>query len=193
MSGVIAWFVHNPVAANLLMFLMVTGGLLTLPTIRQEEFPAIETDVAQISVEYPGASPAEIEDSICLRIEEEIDGTPDIKRINTRAVEGACVVTVELVVDSNVDATINEIESRINAIDTFPIDAEKPVISKFIMKRQVLVRHLEDHGCHLLREGDRHSIYANPANRQTSSVPRHREINDFLARKICRDLGVSDP
>ena len=138
MSGVIAWFVHNPVAANLLMFLMVTGGLLTLPTIRQEEFPAIETDVAQISVEYPGASPAEIEDSICLRIEEEIDGTPDIKRINTRAVEGACVVTVELVVDSNVDATINEIESRINAIDTFPIDAEKPVISKFIMKRQVL-------------------------------------------------------
>ena len=87
MSRVIAWFVRNPVAANLLMFVLVTGGLLALPLIRQEEFPAIETDIAQISVEYPGASPAEVEESICLRIEEEIDGTPDIKRINTRAVE----------------------------------------------------------------------------------------------------------
>jgi multidrug efflux pump subunit AcrB len=138
MSKVIAWFVRNPVAANLLMFLMVAGGLLTLPTIRQEEFPSIQADVAQISVEYPGASPAEIEESICLRIEEVIDGTPDIKRVNTRAVEGACVVTVELVMDSNVDATISDIESRVNAIDTFPTDAEKPVISKFISKGRVL-------------------------------------------------------
>jgi mRNA interferase HicA len=57
------------------------------------------------------------------------------------------------------------------------------------VKRQNLIRHLEDHGCLLLREGGKHSIYYN----QTSAVPRHREINDFLARKICRDLGVPNP
>ena len=58
------------------------------------------------------------------------------------------------------------------------------------MKRQDLIRHLESHGCVLLREGGRHSVYVNLANSQISAVPRHREINDFLARKICRDLGI---
>jgi predicted RNA binding protein YcfA (HicA-like mRNA interferase family) len=61
------------------------------------------------------------------------------------------------------------------------------------MKRQDLVRHIESNGCRFLREGGNHSIYFNPANNQTSAVPRHREINDYLARKICRDLGIAEP
>jgi len=137
-SGIIAWFVHNPVAANLLMFVLVVGGLMALPLIKQEEFPAIETDIANITVEYPGASPEEIEESICVRIEEEIDGTPDIDRINTMAVEGACVVFVEFVMGSNVDAAVAEIENRVNGIDTFPIEAEKPTVSKFYVLRRVM-------------------------------------------------------
>jgi mRNA interferase HicA len=60
------------------------------------------------------------------------------------------------------------------------------------MKRHELVRHLESHGCYLLRDHGKHSIYVNPANNQTSAVPRKREINKFLARKICRDLGVPE-
>ena len=61
------------------------------------------------------------------------------------------------------------------------------------MKRIDLVRHLESHGCELFREGSKHTLYFNPSNKQTSAVPRHREINDFLARKICRDLGIPQP
>lgn len=61
------------------------------------------------------------------------------------------------------------------------------------MKRQELIRHIEAHGCYLLRDRGKHSVYVNPANTQTSAVPRHREINDFLARKICRDPGVPEP
>ena len=61
------------------------------------------------------------------------------------------------------------------------------------MKRVDLVRHLESHGCRLLREGGSHSVYVNPAARKTSTVPRHREVDDFLARKICRDLDVPQP
>jgi predicted RNA binding protein YcfA (HicA-like mRNA interferase family) len=60
------------------------------------------------------------------------------------------------------------------------------------MKRRDLLQHLETHGCELLREGGKHSLFVNPANNQTSAVPRHREINDFLARKICRDLGIPE-
>ena len=61
------------------------------------------------------------------------------------------------------------------------------------MKRQDLIRHLEQRGCRLLCEGARHSVYFNPVNNQVSTVPRHREIHEFLARKICRDLGIPEP
>lgn len=60
------------------------------------------------------------------------------------------------------------------------------------MKKHELIRHLEAHGCYLLRDRGKHSIYVNPANNQTSAVPRKREINNFLARKICRDLGIPE-
>jgi len=61
------------------------------------------------------------------------------------------------------------------------------------MKRIALIRHLELQGCEFLREGGNHSVYVNRATQRASSIPRHREINDFLARKICRDLQVSEP
>jgi len=61
------------------------------------------------------------------------------------------------------------------------------------MKRRDLIRHLEQHGCEKLREGGNHTMYVNRAARKTSAVPRHREINEFLARKICRDLEVPRP
>ena len=61
------------------------------------------------------------------------------------------------------------------------------------MKRRDLLRHLERHGWALLPEGGNHTVYANRARGKSSTVPRHREINDFLARKICRDLEVAEP
>jgi mRNA interferase HicA len=61
------------------------------------------------------------------------------------------------------------------------------------MKRADLIRHLEGHGCLFVREGSRHTIYKNPLNGTFSSIPRHREIKESLARKICDDLGVPRP
>ncbi len=61
------------------------------------------------------------------------------------------------------------------------------------MKRVDLIRHLEAQGCRLLREGGSHSVYLNPEKRRVSTVPRHREVNDFLARKTCRDLEIAEP
>lgn len=61
------------------------------------------------------------------------------------------------------------------------------------MKRLDLVRHLQTHSCELLREGGNHSVFINRTTRKSATVPRHREINEFLARKICKDLEVSEP
>jgi predicted RNA binding protein YcfA (HicA-like mRNA interferase family) len=61
------------------------------------------------------------------------------------------------------------------------------------VKRIDLIRHLESHGCRLLREGANHSVYLNSVARKTSTVPRHREVDEYLARKICRDLQTEVP
>ncbi len=61
------------------------------------------------------------------------------------------------------------------------------------MKRVDLLRHLEAQGCEFAREGGNHTIYVNRVAQASSAVPRHREINDFLAGKICRDLKVREP
>jgi len=61
------------------------------------------------------------------------------------------------------------------------------------MKRRDLIRYLETHGCEFLREGGNHTVYVNRAMKKTSTVPRHKEINDFLVYKICKDLGIPKP
>jgi predicted RNA binding protein YcfA (HicA-like mRNA interferase family) len=61
------------------------------------------------------------------------------------------------------------------------------------VKRRDLIRHLERHGCRIVREEGKHSVITNPREDKVSTVPRHREINQFLARKICRDLDVPEP
>jgi mRNA interferase HicA len=61
------------------------------------------------------------------------------------------------------------------------------------VKRRLLIAHLRTNQCALLREGAKHSVFVNPSTNQTSTVPRHSEIDDFLAAKICRDLGIPQP
>ena len=61
------------------------------------------------------------------------------------------------------------------------------------MKRKAFIRHLEEHGCEFLREGKKHTVYVNSSAQASSTIPRHREINDLLVGKICRDLQVPQP
>ena len=107
LSGIIEWFVHNPVASNLLMFILIVAGLVSLSTLRQEEFPSIDTDVIRVTIEYPGSSPEENEESVCVRIEEAIESVIDIDEIASLAVEGACVVSVIMVIGADVDEALN--------------------------------------------------------------------------------------
>ncbi|MCH7514082.1 MAG: type II toxin-antitoxin system HicA family toxin [Bacteroidetes bacterium] len=60
------------------------------------------------------------------------------------------------------------------------------------MKRYKLIKHLEKHGCELLREGGNHSIYRNQNKRRQSAVSRHRELSDLLCKKVCKQLGIPE-
>ena len=95
MNHAIAWFANNHVAANLLMALIVVGGLLSLPRLKQEIFPEIDLPIIRVAVEYPGASPREVEAAICIRIEEQLQGLQGVRRLHSNASEGLGTVSVE--------------------------------------------------------------------------------------------------
>ena len=196
MSRVIGWFVHNPVAANLLMFVLVAGGLLALPTIRQEEFPAVDSDLVRISVEYPGATPEESEASVCLRIEEAIEGTPDIDRISAVAVEGACVVTVELVIGGDSETALSEIDSRVQGIDSFPEQTERPVVSKVLVRGLAMFIAIsgdaDEKTLRVLGQQARDGIAALPGVSQVElSYARPYEISIEVSESTLRRHGLT--
>ena len=134
----IAWFVDNPVAANLLMGLILVGGLIALPSIQQKTMPDLEIDIVQVGVEYLGAAPEEVETGVCIRIEEAIAGIEGIDRISSVAIEGACSVNVELVTGYPRDRALSEIKNKVDGIDTFPVEAEKPLVNLYQIRHNEL-------------------------------------------------------
>jgi multidrug efflux pump subunit AcrB len=134
----IAWFARNHVAANLLMALMVIGGLVSLPRIQQKTFPDINVDIISIGVTYLGAAPEEVEQGVCVRIEEEINGLNGIEQITSSAAEGACGVRAELMSGYPIDRALSEIKNAVDSITTFPDETEKPIVSHVEIRRTVL-------------------------------------------------------
>ena len=129
MRRVIGWFVNNPVAANLLMTMLIAGGAISIFQIRQEEFPPIDFDMVMVTVPYLGAAPEEVENGVNLRIEEALEGVQGIYRMTSSADEGRASVLLELETNANRIQTANEIKSQIDAISTFPVETERPVVS----------------------------------------------------------------
>ena len=134
MNGPIAWFARNPVAANLLLGVIVLGGLVALPRMPQKSFPDIDVKAITVAVEYLGAAPEEVEEGICIRIEEELEGIEGIERIRSSAAEGACGVTIELFENADEARALDDVKNRVDAIDTFPEQAEKPIVN--LVRRQ---------------------------------------------------------
>jgi multidrug efflux pump subunit AcrB len=139
MERMISWFVDNPVAANLLMLIFLVGGAISLGTMHREEFPSIEPGVVQITVPYLGAAPEEVEQAVCIRIEEAVEGVRGIDRMQSFANEGACTVILELESDADDSKALNEIKSKVDGISTFPRETEKPIISALAFNGQTIM------------------------------------------------------
>ncbi|RWX43350.1 AcrB/AcrD/AcrF family protein [Candidatus Electrothrix aarhusensis] len=137
-SGLIAWMAGNHVAANLLMFLLVIGGLIAANRITKEVFPSYDLDIVNISMSYPGASPEEVEQGIILAMEEEIRSLENIERVTSTANEGSASVRVELLSGVNPDKSLQEIKNGIDRITSFPDDVERPMVSLVSRRREVL-------------------------------------------------------
>ncbi len=138
MNGTIAWFARNPVAANLLMALLVAGGFLAARNVTSEVFPEITLDRIVVEVPYLGAAPEEVEEAVCVRIEEAIQGVDGIKQIISTADEGMGSVMVEIELGADVRQVLDDIKNQVDAIDTFPEETEKPIIREMIGRNQVI-------------------------------------------------------
>lgn len=137
--GYISWFIHNHVAANILMLLFIVGGLMSAVTMRTETFPTIDPRLITVTVPYPGATPYEVAESITNRVEEGLVGLDGVKRITATASEGVGVVQVELYDFTNADDVLSDVETAVDSLIDFPPDnAERPRVVKVRVTPQVM-------------------------------------------------------
>ncbi|TMN77834.1 MULTISPECIES: efflux RND transporter permease subunit [unclassified Pseudoalteromonas] len=135
----IAWFTKNHVAANLLLVTLLLSGLFSLSSkIPLEVFPSFETDMISVGVSLRGATPEDVEQGVTIRIEEAVQDLEGIKQIFSRSSEGAGSVTIEVESGYDPRELLADIKSRVDAINTFPGDAEKPIVALAERKREVI-------------------------------------------------------
>lgn len=138
MKGVVAWFAENHVAANLLMLFLLFAGIMTAIGIKLEVFPETTLDKIIITTVYPGASPAEVEEGVVRRIEENVSGLTGIERIDSTAREGFGTVTIEVMADWDLKKLLDEVKAEVDRITTLPDEAEKPLVREVTIQSQVI-------------------------------------------------------
>ena len=137
-EGSIGWMARNSIAANLLMIVLLGGGLFFAVNMQKEVFPEYTLDVVTVSVGYPGAAPSEVEQGILLPVEEAVQGVDGIKQMNSQAREGRGWVTVELVAGADRMKVFQDIDQAVNRIRTFPEDIDQLDVNLRTSQRQVL-------------------------------------------------------
>jgi HAE1 family hydrophobic/amphiphilic exporter-1 len=126
----IRFFTEHPTAANLLMILFVVMGLLSIPNLRRETFPDITPAEVEIRVIYPGATAEDVEETICQRIEDSLDGISFMKELRSDAREGVAATIAEMLPGGNFQTFLTDIQTEVDAIDDFPTIAQEPIITQ---------------------------------------------------------------
>ncbi|MCB1152230.1 efflux RND transporter permease subunit, partial [bacterium] len=137
-KGPIAWMTQNTVAANLLMIVIIFGGIVGLFRTKQEVFPDTSLDTVVVSVPYPGASPSEVEQGIVLAIEEAVRGIDGVKHVKATAAEGVGTVNVELLLDADPEKALQDVKSEVDRIQSFPEQSEEPSVTLLSNRKPVV-------------------------------------------------------
>lgn len=137
-EGAIGYMARNSITANLLMIVLLAGGIWTMFNIQKEVFPQFQLDYVEVDVIYPGAAPAEVEQGILLPVEEAIRGMQGIKEIVSTASEGYGNITIELIAGTNRMQVFQEIDQEVRRIQTFPDDIERPQVRLQSRQRDVM-------------------------------------------------------
>ncbi|MET1219438.1 MAG: efflux RND transporter permease subunit, partial [Glaciecola sp.] len=137
-KGIIAWFARNNVAANLLMWILLVGGVFGAIKIHKQVFPTFEFNIISVQVPYLGAAPQEVEEGVVLKLEEAVKDLEGIKKLSSRSVEGLGSLTIEVEDDYDVQLLLDEVKVQVDAIPSFPANTEKPVVYRVKAPQDVL-------------------------------------------------------
>jgi len=195
-SGPIAWMARNSVAANILMILLLIGGLLSALKVKQEFLPAAELDYVTVTVPYPGASPEEVEKAIVLAVEESVRGIDGVKKVLSTAGEGVGTVIIEVLPSYDVNRVTDDVRNAVDRIRTFPLDAEEPIISAVLIKRPVLsviiAADVSENVLRELTEQVRERLLQSPGITQVElSNVRNYEISIEISQDKLRELHLT--
>ncbi|MCG8687921.1 MAG: efflux RND transporter permease subunit, partial [Desulfobacterales bacterium] len=190
------WFIKNPVAANLLMGLILIAGIFTVTSIRIEGFPPLPPSSVSIDTVYPGATAAQVDQGISQRIEMALEGMPGIKRITASSYEGYSTVSVQKVTGMDMDRFQNEIKTRIDGIATLPGRSERPSITREELTIEaLLVQVYGDTDQHALQQTAlqvKESLLADPAIAKIETFGMlPREINIMVDEQKLGALGLN--
>lgn len=192
----IAWFARNGVAANLLAFILCVGGLVVSQGIKLELFPKFSLDTVIVAVPYPGAAPEDVEEGICLRIEEEVQDLQGIKKITSTAAEGIGTVVIEVERGFSPKLILDQVKVRIDAIDNFPVEAEEPVVEQPEIERDTITvaihGELEERSLKALAERVRDEITLLPgvSSAEVTGV-RDFEVSVEIDENRLREFGLT--
>ncbi len=195
-TGPIAWMVKNPVAANLLMLLCLVGGFATFKTIEQEVFPDLTENRVEISVSYPGGTPEEMEQSVCLAVEEVIRGLEGVEEVTSVVREGYAGIEAELIEGVDPIKVYQDIKSEVDRITTFPEEAERPVVTLAAHRHDamtlVLYGDVSDTTLRHLAEQVRNRLLQSPDITQVDlSGTRDLEISIEASQEALRRHGLT--
>lgn len=193
--GPIAWMVHHGVAPNLLMLLLILGGLMASTTIKKEVFPDFELEIITVAIGYPGATPEEVERSLLLPLEAALAGVDGIDELTATASEGAGRVSASLVDGVEVMRVYQEIQQAVGAITSLPAAADPPRFGLAGRSRSVMSLQLhgwvDDQLLHDLAEEMRAELQASPGvSRVELSGNRDREIQVLLDEEAMQRHGL---
>ncbi len=130
MRKVIEFFINRPVWGNAAIVIILMFGLFSVFTMKRSFFPELDPYRINISVFYPGASPAEMEEGVTIKIEQAVKGLDNIEEINSTSSENFTQVKIKAYVDTDMDELLSDVENSINSINSFPQAAERPIIRR---------------------------------------------------------------
>jgi multidrug efflux pump subunit AcrB len=130
MRSLVAWWVRNPVAANLLMLIIAISGWLGLDHIEKEAMPGVTPDTIQIELAWRGASPKEVEQQLVARVEESLKNLTNVYRFTSQSQEGFGFVTVETYPGIDPNGFLNDVKNAVDSITSFPRDIENPRVKR---------------------------------------------------------------
>jgi multidrug efflux pump subunit AcrB len=195
-AGPIAWMARHSVAPNLLMLVLILGGIFMTTKIKQEYLPATDRDTVSVSIALPGATPEEVEQSIILAVEEELRAVQGIDKLTATAREGSASVVAELSADRDRRLVYNDIQQAVDRVTSFPEDAEEPQVALDARRREVVELHLygdiDERSLRMASEHVRNALLLQPEISQVDlEGSRDLEIHVEISRAALRAHGLT--